>query len=49
MQELTTGLMGADGEDIVIYDARSFQYTAEALDSAFIVFCKDPACLNPSP
>ena len=47
MQELVAGIVGADGEAVVIDDGRSFQHTAEALGGTFIAFGKDAACLNP--
>ena len=47
MQELVAGIVGAEGEAVVIDDGRSFQHTAEALGGTFIAFGKDAACLNP--
>ena len=47
MQELVAGIVGADGEAVVIDDGRSFQHTAEALGGAFIAFGRDAARLNP--
>ena len=47
MQELVAGIVGANGEAVVIDDGRSFQHAAEALGGTFIAFGKDPARLNP--